>query len=96
VITMELLLTRMSGVDQADIERWIVNAWVRPDGRIGAWSFQEIDVARIRLIRELRDELAVNEDALPVVLSLLDQLHDTRRRMGQLLALMDDDGAGSR
>jgi chaperone modulatory protein CbpM len=83
-------------VDQADIERWIVNAWVRPDGRIGAWSFQEIDVARIRLIRELRDELAVNEDALPVVLSLLDQLHDTRRRMGQLLALMDDDGAGSR
>jgi chaperone modulatory protein CbpM len=35
----------------------------------------------VRLIRELRDELAVNEEALPVVLSLLDQLYALRRRV---------------
>jgi chaperone modulatory protein CbpM len=94
IVTMDLLLTRITGLDQADVERWIVNAWVRPDGTAGAWQFHEIDIARIRLIRELRDELAVNEEALPVVLSLLDQLHDTRRELRRLLAKLTDVAAG--
>jgi chaperone modulatory protein CbpM len=94
IITMDILLTRIDGLCKTDVERWIVNAWVRPDGHEGDWAFHEIDVARIRLIRELRDELAVNEDALPVVLSLLDQLHDTRRELRRLLVHLESPSPG--
>lgn len=84
MISIELLITQQDGLQRQDLERWIVNEWVRPDDCAGQYMFREIDVARVRLIRELRDDLQVNEDALPVVLSLLDQLYDQRRRMREL------------
>lgn len=58
-----------------------MNEWVRPDTETGTFVFREIDIARVKLIQELRDEMEINEAALPVVLSLLDQLYDLRRRM---------------
>jgi chaperone modulatory protein CbpM len=84
MITIDMVITRIPGLARADLERWIGNAWVRPDGGAGRYLFQEIDVARVRLIVELRDEMEVDEHALPVVLALLDQLYDTRRRMHDL------------
>ena len=35
----------------------------------------------MRLIVELREQMQVNDEALPIVLSLLDQLYEARRRM---------------
>jgi chaperone modulatory protein CbpM len=84
MISIEILVTRLSGLQRQDLERWIANQWIRPDGGAGHYMFREIDVARVRLIQQLRDEMQVNEEALPVVLSLLDQLYDQRRRMREL------------
>ena len=81
MITLEMLPLHVSGVRLDDVRRWIDHAWVRPDGGPDAWLFQPIDVARIRLIVELRDELSVNEEALPAVLLLLDQVYAARRQM---------------
>jgi len=94
MISIDVLFERVPGLDPRDIERWILNAWVRPDGQAGHYEFREIDVARVRLILELRDEMQVNEDALPIVLLLLDQLHDGRRRLrevGDALTLLAPD-----
>jgi len=84
MISIEILVTQLSPLQRQDIERWISNEWVRPDRGDGGYVFRDIDVARVRLIQELRDEMQVNEEALPVVLSLLDQLYDQRRRMREL------------
>jgi len=84
MISIEILVTQLSGLQRQDLERWILNEWVRPDGQSGDYLFRDIDVARVRLIRELRDEMQITEDALPVVLSLLDQLYDQRRLMREL------------
>lgn len=81
MITLEMLPLHVRGAVVADVERWVALAWVRPDGHPGAWAFREIDVARVRLILELRDELSLDEAVLPTVLSLLDQLYDARRQM---------------
>ncbi len=81
MITIEVLLARVPNLPLQDLERWISNDWVRPDGPAGDYAFREIDVARVQLIQELRDKLEVNEAAVPVVLMLLDQLYDLRRRM---------------
>ena len=84
MISIEALVRQLSGLQRQDLERWVLNEWVRPDGYVGHYVFREIDVARVRLIQELRDEMKINEDALPVVLSLLDQVYDLRRRMSEL------------
>ena len=84
MITIEVLLAQVPDLPLQDLERWISNDWVRPDGRAGDYAFGEIDVARVQLIQELRDRLEINETALPVVLLLLDQLYDLRRRLRDL------------
>jgi chaperone modulatory protein CbpM len=84
MIGIDVVIAEISGLTRQDLERWIANAWVQPDKLAGAYAFREIDVARARLILEMRDEMEINEDALPVVLLLLDQLYDLRRQMRNL------------
>lgn len=80
---------RVRGIDTATIEVWIAQGWVRPTRQGGGVVFEEIDVARIQLIVELRDELGVGDSAIPVVLSLLDQLHATRTEMRRLCEALE-------
>ncbi len=84
MITIETLCVRLGGASPAEVEDWVARAWVRPDGAPGHYLFHPIDEARVRLILELRHELHVDEDALPLVLSLLDQLYAARRHMRRL------------
>ena len=91
MIDVELLFTRMSTLDPQDLERWILNTWVRRETDDGRTLFRDIDVARVRLIQELTDDMQVNEEAIPIVLLLLDQLYDARRRIrevGEALAVI--------
>ena len=89
MISIDVLVTRVTGLQRSDLERWIANEWVRPDGAPDHLVFHDIDVARVQLIAELRDELDVNEAALPVVLSLLDQVYEMRRRLAELRTTLD-------
>lgn len=79
--TIDVVIARISGVTRRDLECWISRDWVRPDRRDEGYAFTEIDVARVRLIKELRDDMEINESALPVVLLLLDQVYDLRRQL---------------
>ncbi len=88
MITVQTLSATV-GVAEAEIIRWVELTWLRPDGSPGGWVFQEVDVARVRLIAELR-ELRMDEEAMPVVLSLLDQLYEARRHMRLLQQAVDD------
>ena len=79
-------VTLMLGrVDRVEIHAWIERGWVRPEGRRGGEPlFSELDVARLCLICDLRHDLAVEEETLPLVLSLLDQVYTLRRQLGAL------------
>jgi chaperone modulatory protein CbpM len=44
-------------------------------------ELDEEDLARIQLIRELQEDLGVNDDAVPIILNLIDQLHQLRFQM---------------
>ncbi|QCO03346.1 chaperone modulator CbpM [Azospirillum argentinense] len=80
MMTLNELRRSFVDLDAAELDRWIDNRWIRPEGRPGAYVFHEIDVARAHLVAELR-ELAIDDEALPLVLSLLDQLYSVRRQM---------------
>jgi chaperone modulatory protein CbpM len=89
MIGIETIFLEFRGLQRDELDRWITQQWVKPEGAPGAYRFHDIDIARIKLILELRDTMEVPEPALPTVLSLLDQLYEMRRRMKQLNAAME-------
>ena len=89
MIGIDILITQISGLDRGDLERWIGNGWVRTEGTADAYQFQAIDVARAQLIFELHNDLSINEEALPEVLHLLDQLYSVRRQIDDLGDALD-------
>lgn len=81
----------LCGVSTDEIRIWIAESWVLPaHSPDDDWHFSDVDLARARLIRELEQDLGVNHDAMPVVLSLLDQVHGLRRRLRALARGMAD------
>jgi chaperone modulatory protein CbpM len=81
MISFDALMRLIGDVQAEELRRWIDERWVRPEGDGPAYVFHEVDVARVRLIRELRFELAIDDEAMPVVLRLLDQVYALRRRL---------------
>ncbi len=81
----EEVVARVPGLTVRRLRRWVVRGWVRPARRDGEVAFDELDLARLRLLVELRDELGLGEDVLSVVLGLMDQLYGLRRRLRLLL-----------
>jgi chaperone modulatory protein CbpM len=94
MITIETLCLRVQRITPPELEEWIARAWIRPDGEPGVYLFRPIDEARVRLILELRHELRIDDEALPLVLSLLDQLYAERRHIGRMRDAIAKGGAG--
>jgi chaperone modulatory protein CbpM len=74
---------------QADLEYWIAERWVRPLQDETGYLFGEADIARAQLIRDLVDDMAVETDTVPMVLSLIDQVHGAHRRLARLAEAID-------
>jgi chaperone modulatory protein CbpM len=95
MISVQEFLVR-ARLDHRSLEAWIAAGWLIPPQTDPEPAFTDIDLARAQLIRDLRDDLGVNDEGISVVLHLLDQVHGLRRSMQQLLAAMrevrEDDG----
>lgn len=89
MIPLERLLERFGELQRGELERWIAEDLVRPERSGTDILFGDIDLARVRLLIELRHELHLDEEALPVVMSLMDQLYATRRHMRLLVDALD-------
>jgi chaperone modulatory protein CbpM len=83
MIVFEEVLDRFE-LDRRELTRWVENRWVLPEQRGTTWIFHEIDVARVELILEVRREFAIDDEALSLILGLLDQVYDLRRQLGRL------------
>lgn len=75
-------------VTQVDLAAWVRQQWVKPLREGETWYFDDCDLARLQLICDLR-ELEVGDEALPLVLSLLDQLYATRTALARYRHLLD-------
>jgi chaperone modulatory protein CbpM len=89
MIGFEAVIRLVGNVEEGELRRWIEESWVRPEQGAGGYLFHEVDVERVRLIRELRYELAIDEEAMPVVLRLLDQVYALRRRLSAIREALD-------
>ena len=86
MMAVDDLVAAIAALQRSDLETWIRDALVMPRQEAGALLFTDMECARVRLICTLHYELEIDADTLPVVLSLLDQLYDTRQKLLSLTA----------
>lgn len=78
-----------SDLTQVELTAWVDRGWVIPDAAGASLEFHAIDVARVRLIHDLRRGMDIGEDAVPLVLSLLDQVYELRSRLRSTLRAVE-------
>ena len=79
MISESELVTTVGRIEVTVLRRWVERGWVVPHQQASGPGYDEQDVARVALICDLIYDIAIEEDSMPVVLSLIDQLHDMRR-----------------
>ena len=79
MMRFEAVIALFTDLEAGELSGWIAQSWVRPE-RDGDddWVFHEVDLARVRLIYDLRRDLDTPEETMPLVLSLLDQVYELR------------------
>jgi chaperone modulatory protein CbpM len=79
MMRFDAVVTLFPDLAPAELTLWIEQRWVQPERAEGeSWLFHEIDVARVRLIHDLRRELDTPEETVPLLLALLDQVYELR------------------
>jgi chaperone modulatory protein CbpM len=63
------------------LEAWIESGWLVRRREPDTDGFFEIDLARVQLIHDLRDDMGVNDEGVAVILDLIDQIHGLRRTL---------------
>lgn len=84
-LTEDEALAAVRRLDRARLARFVQTEVIRPADAGGSMVYRQIDIARMELLCDLCDDFEMNEDALGIVMQLVDQLHGTRN---DLLALM--------
>ena len=73
-----------AGLEMQTLDLWLEQRWLIPDQTFGGMNFSDVDLARARLIRDLKTGFGVNDECIDVILHLIDQLHGVRRALEQL------------
>ena len=73
-----------AGLQVQTLELWLDQRWLIPDQASDEMMFSDTDVARARLIRDLKGDFGVNDEGVDVILHLVDQLHGLRGAFEQL------------
>jgi len=73
-------------VDAEALEAWIEAGWLVPRRDALGWTFSEMDLARARLICDLKRDFGLNDEGVAVALDLLDQIYGLRQALRELLS----------
>ena len=82
--TSEFLLA--ARLDAPALAAWVEAGWLLPRQEEDTADFSDVDLARARLIHDLQQDMGVNEEAIPIVLDLIDQMHGLRQMLRDLAA----------
>ena len=84
MIMNKLEFLTCAGLEMQTLDLWLEQRWLIPDETFGGMNFSDVDLARARLIRDLKTGFGVNGEGIDVILHLMDQLHGLRRALDQL------------
>jgi chaperone modulatory protein CbpM len=83
------VLAQFSDLGETELTAWIERGWVRPETEPSGPVFQDIDLARVRLIHDLRSVMLIEDETIPLILSLLDQVYDLRAGLRAVLRAVE-------
>jgi chaperone modulatory protein CbpM len=89
MLTERDIVARVQHVTVKRLRVWVRQGWIRPATKANQ-GFSEADMARAALIRDLEDKLGFDEDQVPVLLNLIDQIHGLRAELKTMLDALDD------
>jgi chaperone modulatory protein CbpM len=84
---------RGSHLDVTTLDAWVEAEWLVPVTSGKALQFSDADLARARLIQDLKVDFGVNDEGIAIVLHLLDQLHGLRCLVRDIHAMEMSDRA---
>ncbi len=84
------VVARIERLSLRELRVWVREGWVRPAQSESGPIFDDLDIARLHLICDLRKDMALPPDAMPTVLTLIDNLHRTRRDLRLLSEALDE------
>jgi chaperone modulatory protein CbpM len=74
-------------IDVETLDHWLRAGWLIPREN-GGGGFSQVDLARAQLIEDLQD-LGINDEGIPVILDLVDQLHGLRNMLREVLTTIN-------
>jgi chaperone modulatory protein CbpM len=96
IVQLTAVTAMFTDLPAQELTGWIERGWVQPETAESGWVFQEIDIARVRLIHDLRRDMDIGEETIPMVLSLLDQVYELRARLKAVLHAVEAQPEGVR
>lgn len=87
------VVARIERLTLRELRLWVHEGWVHPAQGDTGPLFDDLDVARLRLLCDLRKDMALPKDAMPTVLTLIDHLHRTRRELRRVTEAVDEQPA---
>jgi chaperone modulatory protein CbpM len=73
-----------SGVEIQTLDIWLEREWLAPEFTSDGLRFSDIDVARARLIHDLKRGFGANDEGIDIILHLIDQLNGVRSALVNL------------
>lgn len=78
------LIARYTYLERQVLLTWIEEGVVAPQRDDEGYLFDHVDEARVALACDLHYRMGLDHASLPVIMSLIDQLHDARRQLRAL------------
>ena len=82
-----------SHLDTPMLNAWIEAEWLVPFTSGETFHFSDTDLARARLIQDLKVLFGVNDEGIAIILHLLDQLYGLRCLVRDIHTIEASDGA---
>lgn len=87
----EETLAAVARLDRALLTRFVRTEVIRPADAGGRVVYRRVDIARLELLCDLCDDFELNDDALGIVMGLVDQLHGTRSDLAALMRALGEE-----
>jgi chaperone modulatory protein CbpM len=83
------VITSVTRLTRSRLVRFIEFDLVRPQSAPPGYVFRSIDIARLELLCDLSEDLDLDEAAMGIVVSLIDQLHAARQDAALMARAID-------
>jgi len=89
MMRLTAVVAMFSDLGEAELVSWVERGWIRPEAADTDPLFHDVDIARVRLIHDLRGAMRIDDETIPLILSLLDQVYDLRAGLRAVLRAVE-------